>query len=440
MKFTNLSLTGATSVATFFVCSLHGVFLASPAHGSSVHDAEVNEGPSIIEDQIGTMDITQHNCVGSEIAAGAALLPTEYICDPQNEGNRFGLSYFGMPTFYRNDVLVWWKDTTGDRLSFQEDGNLVLEGNGFGANVKWSSNCYDSEEVGSDSFVGGSTLQYVGGEVRVYDNDAILVWRLDAAADESKCYPYGKTQTMNRVNPFFCTGRAINPDRHLEPHEFICDLVDNGNRFGLSANGFVEFYRGNELVWQTEETGNQLFFSHDTAELVLRQEGETKWSSGCASDAAGKKVKYTPGGVKIIDKTGNLVWAMSHDGHPSTCFPVGRAQDEDDMDDDEVAMPENCQGYSLKVGEILRPNQFLCDPNDPNVKFGLSFIGMPQLLRGDELLWFVPARGEKLVYHNDGHLVLYGEGQVKWSTKCYGKSRGRQIDFTQGSVNVLDED
>ena len=88
----------------------------------------------------------------------------------------------------------------------------------------------------------------------------------------------------------------------------------------------------------------------------------------------------------------------------------------------------------------MKPNEFLCDPNDPTIRFGLSFVGMPQLLKGEELLWFVPARGEKLVYHDDGHLVLYGEGQVKWSTRCYGKSRGRQIDFMQGSVNVLDED
>lgn len=408
-------------------------------YASEVYEGE-EDAVVLVEDQIGTVDITQHKCVGSSIAAGTSLQPTEYICDEQNSGNRFGLSYFGMPTFYRNDVLIWWQDVTGDELRLREDGNLLLESKGYNADVKWSSNCFDKEEIGSDSFVGGNTLEFIDGEVKVYDDNAILVWRLDAAGDESKCYPYGKTQTLNRANPFLCAGKAISPDRHLEPHEFICDPINNGNRFGLSANGFVELYQGHELVWRSETTGNQLYFSYDNAELILREEGETKWSSGCTSDAVGKKVKYSPNGVKVIDRSGNLVWAMSSDGFPSQCFPIGRAGDDDDVDDDEVVMPDNCKGYSLKVGEIMKPNEFLCDPNDPTIRFGLSFVGMPQLLKGEELLWFVPARGEKLVYHDDGHLVLYGEGQVKWSTRCYGKSRGRQIDFMEGSVNVLDED
>lgn len=409
-------------------------------YASEMHEGEENAIVHV-EDQIGTVDITQHRCVGSSIAAGKNLLPTEYICDEQNSGNRFGLSYFGLPTFYRNDVLIWWQDVTADRLRLREDGNLLLESKGYNADVKWSSNCFDKEEVGSDSFVGGNTLEFIDGEVWVYNEDAVLVWGLDAAGDESKCFPYGKTQTLNRANPFLCAGKAISPDRHLEPHEFICDPLDNGNRFGLSANGFVELYEGHELMWRSENTGNQLYFSYDDAELILREEGETKWTSGCTSDAVGKKVKYTPSGVKVIDRSGNLVWAMTHDGFPSQCFPEGRARDDDDVDDDdEVVAPDNCKGFSLKVGEIMKPNEFLCDPNDPTIRFGLSFVGMPQLLRGEELLWFVPARGEKLVYHDDGHLVLYGEGQVKWSTRCYGKSRGRQIDFMQGSVNVLDED
>ena len=418
-----------------------------PGAGVENYAAEIYEGETDaiasvpVEDKIGTMDITQHTCVGSDIAVGTALQPMEYICDEKNEGNRFGLSNFGMPTFYRNDVLIWWQDVTGDRLRLQEDGNLVLESKGYSTpGVKWASNCFDEEETGSDSFVGGKSLEFVGGEVKVYDDNGILLWRLDAAGDESMCHPYGKTQTMNRANPFLCVGRAMTPDRHLSAHEYICDPIDNGNRFGLSVNGFAELYRGHELIWRSERTGNQLYFSYDNAELILREGGETKWSSGCTSDAAGKKVKYTPNGVKVIDRSGNVVWAMSDDGLPSQCFPLGRDGDNEDVDDDEEAMPDNCKGYSLKVDEVVGPNEWLCDPNDPTIRFGLSFVGMPQLLKGDELLWFVPARGEKLVYQDDGHLVLYGEGQVKWSTRCYGKSRGRQIDFMQGSVKVFDED
>lgn len=410
---------------------------------TNTHEIENKNIGQIVEDEIATVDIAQFTCVDDEMSAGNALLPTEYICDPNDDGNRFGLSFFGMPTFYKDNVLIWWKDLTGQRFVFQEDGHLVLEGKRPNDTPKWSSGCFDEEEVGSDNFAGGDVIQFVGGEVKIFDANAVLMWRLDAAAEESGCYPYGKKQTMNRASPFVCTGKAISADMALDVHEFICDPFNNGNRFGLGANGFAELYRGDVLMWRSEQNGNQLWFSYDDAELVLREEGVTKWTTGCKSDVTGKKVKFTPRGVKILDRSGDLVWALSHDGFESTCFPQGGGPDEEDDDDEEdapIRLPDNCKGYSLKVDEYLGPNEFLCDPNNPSIRFGLSFVGMPQLLRGDQLVWFVPARGNKLVYQEDGHLVLYGEGAVKWSTNCYGKSRGRQIDFVGGGIDILDQD
>jgi len=431
------------AVAKDYAAIRPGIPIDSINNKAPEDTADIDLG-KMVEDQIATVDITQFVCVGDTLAAGDSLMPTEYICDPNDDGNRLGLSYFGMVTFYRNNVLVWWKDTTGKRLVFQEDGNLVLEANGLSVMPKWSTGCFDEEQIGSDSYVGGNVVQFAGGEVRILDNNAVLMWRLDAAADESSCYPYGKKQTMNRANPFLCIGKGLSADMALGLNEFICDPIDNGNRFGLSTNGFIELYRGDELVWQSEEFGKDLWFSYDDAELVLRSEKGYKWTNGCKSDASGKKVKYTPRGVKITDRSGDLVWALSHDGFASSCFPEGggpEEEDDDEADNDTVEqLPDNCRGYSLKVGEILRPNEFLCDPNDPSVRWGLSFVGMPQLLRGDDLVWFVPARGDKLVYQADGHLVLYGEGVVKWSTQCYGKSRGRQVSFTSGGIDLLDQD
>lgn len=409
---------------------------------------------------------SNYECVGSTLGPGQSLGPNQFICDPSNDSNRFGMTFMGMPALYNMDgKMVWWAATRGTNLTLNP-ASSILELLGEGVD-KWNSGCIGAKKP--------NRVALEDGGVKVYDKNGAIVWSVDNQGMIYECYPEPETVR----GPFECIGRSIKPNEVLNRKQFICDPTNSSRRFGISVTGKPQLHWDDRLVWQSDASGDSLFFSKDTAELSLRDNktffhlGAEKWSTMCENKGlTGKKVKITPYGVWILDITGEVIWHLNRIGEvevaceksqlPSgpVANPVAPAEEVEIVEEtaeqgqmvepgnsneilwetNDFDVPEGCNGFSLKAGEKLLPNEWICDPNDPSKKFGLSVHGMPNLWHGDHLLWFAPARGSKLVLQKDAHFVLYGEGLVKWSSACYGNSGGKEINFIDGGIVLLDED
>ena len=109
---------------------------------------------------------SNYECVGSTLGPGQSLGPNQFICDPSNDSNRFGMTFMGMPALYNMDgKMVWWAATRGTNLTLNPTSS-ILELLGEGVD-KWNSGCIGAKKP--------NRVALEDGGVKVYDKNGAII-------------------------------------------------------------------------------------------------------------------------------------------------------------------------------------------------------------------------------------------------------------------------
>ncbi|MFY7890492.1 MAG: hypothetical protein ACOVOW_16370 [Spirosomataceae bacterium] len=179
----------------------------------------------------------------------------------------------------KNNTLIWQANTSGDALRLQEDGNLVVYGQG--GNPQWAS---------STNGKGDATTVMViqdDGNLVLYKNGKEAIW----SSGTNDLF------TENEINT-----SAIRAENMLRPNQSITSL--NGTyKVTLQSDGNVVLYKGALAIWTTGTYGKDVDafkVQKDGNVVAYIKGGIPAWSS----ETYGKSGAET---VLMMQNDGNLV-------------------------------------------------------------------------------------------------------------------------------------
>lgn len=180
------------------------------------------------------------------------IYPNEYLCDGDDH---FGLTGMGKLVFIVDGEGVWEKNTAGDFLALQDDGNLVV--------YKKRPDTRSESLWASDCFADDTTVKLEGSEVIARKPNGDVLWKINKHGEESGCNPSpddddddddvgtedhddgdddgdnagtedpddGDNDGDDEVN---CKGSVLGSKKRLYPTQYICHKND---MFGLDNQG-----------------------------------------------------------------------------------------------------------------------------------------------------------------------------------------------------------
>jgi hypothetical protein len=168
------------------------------------------------------------------------------------------------------------------------------------------------------------------------------------------------------------------------------------------------------------QNGRYTLIYQNDGNLVLYAGSQALWNSGTYGRSTSKAIMQTDGNLVVYDAGNRAVWSSGTWGN-------GGARLE--LQDDGNLVIYNTAGRALWNTGTYGGRTNVQPPQTQQ-------FGGATLNPGG---WITSPNGRyKLIYQNDGNLVLYAGSQALWNSATYGRSAGRAVMQPDGNLVVYD--
>lgn len=265
--------------------SQHGPAVSDPRNGVTSRRLDVYAAATSLAPSPNAL-----SSAGSRLTPGSSLSEQQRLVSPNGQ-HRLGVGVLGMQealgvTSDSCDAqpFTWLMAEADNRLVMQEDGNLVLYGNG----VRWASSTFGNP--------GAFAVMQDDRNFVIYSAAGRPLWMTGGACSVSSAYdPHRRVLTNSTLTP----GQyMLSPDR--------------STRLVMQSDGNLVMYRAGRPTWSSNTFGNAgAFFRYqgDGNLVVYSAAGRPLWVSGTATSFT---VWPTMTTRLVLQNDGNLVLYRSN--------------------------------------------------------------------------------------------------------------------------------
>jgi hypothetical protein len=281
------------------------------------HETEAERHSMIMSRSTLLPDSSTIKCKGGALNVKGRLYPNEYLCYSYKENvvKVFGLDQTGRLIATDGKEITWSAGVTGDFLTLQKDGNMVLYKN---SKPVWATGC---------TAPAGTEFQLIR---TFYDVEIIdsmdpdkLVWQIfESNGQESECFPLHP----NTSPPVNCMDTILEKRVRLNKNEYLCDFA--GLKVGMTNRGEFTYFRGKDKLWSTGyKTNGDFVIMQADGNLVVRKKTkggttEARWATKCPDPNLATLSLTNAGGAKVVTKDNKIVWNVDpNTGKESECYP-----------------------------------------------------------------------------------------------------------------------